>query len=263
MRTAGASRNAAFSFGYDRTGPYPGTSAGKRPLVLALIIGLHAGVLLYATIFRPSGITPPKLENVVMAQLIAEPTMQQPITPPVQAVPPVPVSKPPTPPMLKPVAKPVVKPVEKPTVKPVVKSRPEPAPEVTNDSAPAAPSPPEAAPPPVAAAVPATPAPAAPPAAAPVLSITPPRFNAAYLNNPPPAYPPMARRMGEEGKVMLRVFVTPEGTAGDVRVQTSSGSPVFDEAALEAVRQWRFVPARQGESSVAAWVQVPIVFKLG
>ena len=61
---------------------------------------------------------------------------------------------------------------------------------------------------------------------------------------------------------MLRVFVTPEGTAGEVRIQSSSGSPLFDEAALEAVRQWRFVPARQGDNAVAAWVQVPIVFRL-
>ena len=69
--------------------------------------------------------------------------------------------------------------------------------------------------------------------------------------------------MGDEGKVMLRVFVTPEGTAGEVRVLTSSGSPMFDDAAMAAVRQWRFVPARQGDNAVSAWVQVPIVFKLG
>ncbi|MBI4989165.1 MAG: energy transducer TonB [Rhodocyclales bacterium] len=102
-------------------------------------------------------------------------------------------------------------------------------------------------------------APAAPAAPAPIL---PPRFDAAYLNNPRPPYPPLARRMGEEGKATLRVFVTPEGLPGQIDLAESAGSPRLDEAALEAVRHWRFVPARQGETAVAAWVRVPIAFRL-
>jgi protein TonB len=82
------------------------------------------------------------------------------------------------------------------------------------------------------------------------------------LNNPPPAYPPLMRRAGEEGRVLLRVLVTAEGTASEIRVIGPSGSPLFDEAAVAAVRQWRFVPARRGETAVAEWAQVPIVFKL-
>lgn len=61
---------------------------------------------------------------------------------------------------------------------------------------------------------------------------------------------------------MLRVYVTPQGTAGEVKIYTSSGSTMFDDAAQAAVKGWRFVPARQGENPIAAWVQVPIVFKL-
>lgn len=234
-------------------------SSTARSMVLAVIVGLHAGVLLYAALFRTTDITPPKVETVLMTRLIAEPAPTRPIMPPVQTAPP--VSRRET----KPTPVPRVVKTAPPVLKPVIKVPVEP-PIAVAKSTPAAPSTPEAAPPPpLAVAAPALPSPPAPapPAPAPVAAITPPRFNAAYLNNPPPAYPPMARRMGEEGKVMLRVLVTPEGTAGEVRIQTSSGSSVFDDAALDAVRHWRFVPARQGDNSVAAWVQVPVVFKLG
>ncbi len=97
---------------------------------------------------------------------------------------------------------------------------------------------------------------------APVRATLAPRFDVAYLNNPKPAYPVLARRMGEEGKVVLRVCVTAEGRAGDVRLYAGSGSPRLDEAAIKAVWAWRFAPARQGDHAVEAWVLVPISFKL-
>jgi protein TonB len=100
---------------------------------------------------------------------------------------------------------------------------------------------------------------AAPAAAA---AVMPPRFDAAYLDNPAPPYPAIARRTGEEGRVMLRVLVSATGTAESIEVRTSSGSRRLDDAALETVRRWRFVPARQGDRSVAAWVLVPISFML-
>jgi periplasmic protein TonB len=92
--------------------------------------------------------------------------------------------------------------------------------------------------------------------------VTPPSFNAAYLRNPPPRYPIVARRNGEEGAVTLRVRVTVDGRAATVTVEQSSGSPSLDRAALEAVRTWRFVPARSGADPVEAWVLVPVVFRL-
>ena len=98
---------------------------------------------------------------------------------------------------------------------------------------------------PVAAAAPEPAAPAAAPPAPPA-PVTPPIFNADYLNNPPPVYPALSRRMGEEGRVVLRVFVTEQGTPGDIQVRTSSGSSRLDEAASSTVRHWRFVPARRG-----------------
>jgi protein TonB len=94
------------------------------------------------------------------------------------------------------------------------------------------------------------------------LEITPPAFNATYLRNPAPRYPWIARRNGEEGTVTLRVLVTREGLPARVSVERSSGSGHLDSAALETVKTWRFVPARQGRESIEAWVLVPIVFRL-
>lgn len=101
-----------------------------------------------------------------------------------------------------------------------------------------------------------------PPQPAAPAPIIPPRFNADYLDNPPPSYPALSRRLGERGKVVLRVLVNAKGTADKVELKSSSSSSRLDHAALEAVRRWRFVPARQGNQSVAAWVLIPITFTL-
>ncbi|HJV88951.1 MAG TPA: energy transducer TonB [Holophagaceae bacterium] len=93
-------------------------------------------------------------------------------------------------------------------------------------------------------------------------SIQGPRFDAAYLQNPPPDYPSLSRRLGEEGRVILRVLVSPEGRAEQVELRQSSGHARLDQAALGTVRRWRFVPARRGSDSLAAWVLVPLTFTL-
>lgn len=92
--------------------------------------------------------------------------------------------------------------------------------------------------------------------------VVPPIFNANYLNNPAPDYPSLSRRQGHQGKVMLRVFVNTTGLADQVQIRNSSGHDSLDQAALNAVRRWRFVPARQGDQPIAAWVLVPITFIL-
>ena len=88
------------------------------------------------------------------------------------------------------------------------------------------------------------------------------RFDADYLNNPEPAYPLLSRRQGESGKVLLLVQVTAHGTAAQVEIRQGCGFPRLDQAALNAVRNWRFVPARRGDEAVAASVVVPITFRL-
>lgn len=115
------------------------------------------------------------------------------------------------------------------------------------------PPPPQPQPAPAAVEAPPVPVPA---------TIVPPGFAAAYLHNPPPAYPPLSRRLGEEGKVLLRVAVSAEGAAEAVDVQAGSGFPRLDRAAVEAVRAWRFVPARQAGRAVPGIVIVPIRFAL-
>ena len=90
----------------------------------------------------------------------------------------------------------------------------------------------------------------------------PPRFDAAYLQNPEPGYPMLSKRLGEEGRVLLRVLVNPEGLAEQVEVRQSSGHPRLDQAALGTVRRWRFIPARRGAERLAAWVLVPLSFQL-
>ena len=88
------------------------------------------------------------------------------------------------------------------------------------------------------------------------------RYDAAYLRNPPPEYPPVARRRGEAGTVLLSVWVEADGRAGEVSVRQGSGSARLDRAALEAVRRWRFVPAKNGGVALASRIEVPIVFRL-
>lgn len=100
----------------------------------------------------------------------------------------------------------------------------------------------------------------APPA--PAEPISPPQFDAAYLHNPAPEYPLQARRLREQGTVLLRVEVSAAGGALQVSIEHSSGWPILDDAALSAVRRWRFVAARQGRNPLAAWVLVPIEFDL-
>jgi protein TonB len=143
------------------------------------------------------------------------------------------------------------------------KSVPKPAPKPAAEPAPSerAVTTPQEAPAPSAAPA-AQPVAAAPAAASAAEPPSMPRFDAAYLNNPAPVYPTLSRRMGEEGRVLLRVHVTADGAAGDVRLHASSGSSRLDEAAIAAVRKWRFVPAREAGAAVAAWVQVPVSFKL-
>lgn len=91
-------------------------------------------------------------------------------------------------------------------------------------------------------------------------SQVPPRFDVDYLKNPAPAYPALSRRFRETGRVMLRVCVDPQGHPEALELHTSSGFPRLDQAALEAVRRWRFVPARSGATPMRAWVIVPITF---
>lgn len=115
------------------------------------------------------------------------------------------------------------------------------------------------APPPVAAPVAAAPAPA--PAAVPA-PVQLPSSDADYLQNPQPVYPAMSRRLGEQGKVVVRVLIGVDGSAQAAELRQSSGHPRLDQAALDVVRQWRYVPGKRGGVPEPMWFNVPITFVL-
>jgi periplasmic protein TonB len=115
---------------------------------------------------------------------------------------------------------------------------------------------PEPEPPPIAAITEPAPVPA------PVVTVTPPIFDAAYLDNPAPKYPSASRKLGEQGRVILRVLVNPGGRADEIEVRTSSGFRRLDEVARETVMGWKFVPAKRGAEPVPAWVLIPVSFRL-
>ena len=214
---------------------------------LAVAVALHAalGALLYhghqaASLARSTSVP-------IMVSFITP----EPVVPP-KPQPPQPVVEP------KPAPKQAVKPKPKPAEKPVIASKsPEPAPYAAPEPEPEPEPVAEQAPPP---APPAAPAPAV--ADAPVQT-APPRFNADYLQNPKPPYPNLSRRLQEEGTVVLRVYVSPNGLPEQVEVSKSSGYARLDESALNTVRKyWKFVPARRGDTPVGGWVLVPIAFTL-
>nr|WP_092073035.1 energy transducer TonB [Dendrosporobacter quercicolus]NSL48801.1 energy transducer TonB [Dendrosporobacter quercicolus DSM 1736]SDM53153.1 outer membrane transport energization protein TonB [Dendrosporobacter quercicolus] len=84
------------------------------------------------------------------------------------------------------------------------------------------------------------------------------------LSKVEPSYPPAARKAGHEGVAVLRVKVLSNGRPDEVSVTSSSGSPLLDDAAVSAVRKWRFIPAKDRRSgkTVPAFIRLPVSFKL-
>jgi protein TonB len=230
------------------------SASSIRGLVLRLtaVVGIHAVLLLGLMRIDPE--LREKVEPVMVSIIKSQPV-------PAEPIPVLPASPPP----------PVVQETKRPAPAPIARKAPTQAPATPPSPIAVETTPTEVAPAPALAGAPPSDAASSPASSsAPVVAVSkqplpavvPPRFDAAYLNNPRPEYPRVSRRMGEHGKVMLRVYVTAQGTAERVEVRTSSGSQRLDQAARSAVEQWKFVPARQGDDPVAAWVIVPITFVL-
>jgi protein TonB len=236
-----------------------GKRGNERPwIALGLVLCAHLSIFA-ALRPQPQPLAVETIPEPITVSLLSAP----------EAAPQKPVSSPPpaATPMEK-TQKPVKKPIKTPVRKPVM-------PRVKKASLPVTPPSVERAAPPEAA-----PSPAVAPQATTATNTTPtktkttnakvadapsyqsPSFNAAYLNNPAPNYPSVSRRLGEEGLVLLRVQVTANGLAGSVELQTGSGSSRLDQAALEAVKKWRFIPAKRGEQPVSASVSVPVRFSI-
>lgn len=86
---------------------------------------------------------------------------------------------------------------------------------------------------------------------------------AAYAaGNRKPAYPLLSRRYHEQGTAVLRVLVNAGGTADETHIKKSSGYPLLDQAALSAVRNWRFAPATQDGKPITEWYEISIPYIL-
>lgn len=228
-----------------------------RWIGIALALALHIAAALFVFSYAPAREALRVIAPVIV-DIITPPAVTPPRVVPETQRPPPPQVQPPRPrvevrpPPAAPASPAPVLATEAPAAPPAAAPAPAP-PRAVPEAPPAVAAPPVAIAPPSAAPAPPPPAPT---------PIIPPDFKADYLDNPAPAYPPLSRRMGEQGRVVLRVMVDASGLPSSVEIRTSSGSERLDQAALEAVKRWKFVPARQGERAVPAQVLVPISFNL-
>jgi periplasmic protein TonB len=95
-----------------------------------------------------------------------------------------------------------------------------------------------------------------------VAPLTLPKSDASHLHNRPPVYPAASRRLGEQGRVLMDVFIRADGSVGEIRLKSTSGYARLDQAALEAVQQWRYQPARRGTEAIDFWFVQPLSFTL-
>lgn len=90
---------------------------------------------------------------------------------------------------------------------------------------------------------------------------TPPTERLAYRHSNPPHYPPEARRAGDSGWVWVRVLISEDGVPLDFVLDgRTTASRLLVDAAIAAIREWRFNPAMKGGEPVRAWIEVPIGF---
>lgn len=108
----------------------------------------------------------------------------------------------------------------------------------------------------------APPAAASGTAAAQASRIELPSSDADYLQNPKPPYPALSRRLGEQGKVITRVFIGVNGLPQKAEIVQSSGYDRLDQSALQTVLKWRYVPGKRGGTPEAMWFNVPLDFVL-
>ncbi len=224
-------------------------------LIASIVLLLHAGGLWALQ----SGLLRRAVEVVVPVVLLGE--MVEPPRPRVDQPPPPPPPPPsPSPQPAPRVPHPPAKPTPPPTSQPLAIADPESAPNAPAGVIAPTPLPPVSEP---VAAAPAPPLPAAAASAPP----SPPRVelpssDADYLQNPKPSYPALSRRLGEQGKVVVRVLIGVDGTAKQAEIYQSSGYERLDQAALQTVLRWRYVPGKRGGVPEAMWFNVPIHFVL-
>ncbi|MES1980768.1 MAG: energy transducer TonB [Pseudomonadota bacterium] len=210
-------------------------TAAKAPLLsrnvtIALgVVGLHVAFIWALQ----SGLLIRAAEIIIPAEVLTQ--FIEPPAPKVEPVPP----KPP-----------------EPVKKPVKTSVPPPMPLAVADPTPAPNAPfGVTTPAPLAPPTPPAPAPAAP-TAAPSMQL--PSSDASYLQNPKPPYPPISRRMNEQGKSIIRVLIGIDGSPQKAEIAKSSGYDRLDQAAMTTVMRWRYVPGKRNGVPEEMWFNVPI-----
>ncbi|MBC7445688.1 MAG: energy transducer TonB [Polaromonas sp.] len=220
---------------------------GRKAAIGLAVVALHAGLvwtLQSGLAWRPAQLIVPV---ELLAQFIEPPQPQPALAAPAPTLP-------------APLVKPVAAVQKKVAPRPLLSAPASPL--ATADPAPLALAPAGSlapATPPLAAAAAA----AGPPAAAPAPSaMVLPSSNADYLQNPKPAYPPLSKRLGEQGKVVVRVLIGADGQPQKAELRQSSGFERLDQAALATVLKWRYLPGKRGGVTEDMWFNVPINFVL-
>ena len=238
-------------------------SPAQRTTAIATAVLLLHGGGLWAL---QSGMLRRAVELVVPVELLSQ------IIEPPKPIPPKVESPPPPPPPPKQIPKLQVteqvkpqQPAPRPLApQPVAIADPAPAPNApTGVASPQPPAPPIAAPIAPPAPIASPPAPPAPPPAPPApVKVDLPSSDADYLNNPKPSYPQASKRLGEQGTVVVRVLIGADGSAQKAELKTSSGFERLDQAAINTVLKWRFVPGKRGGVPETMWFNVPLNFVL-
>lgn len=242
----------------------PNMTPRLTPIVIAVVCA-HA-LALWALQGGLKRAAPAAEAPMIMVASLIEPA------PPVAVPEPQPAPPQPVPPP--PVAPPVPRPAPpQPSSAPAPEPAPQPAPRAQVSPTPSAPTAPATLAVDPGDAEPQTPT-------APMVSATPalataqavqasrpapielPDRSAKHLNNPPPPYPGVSRRMGESGRVLIYARIEANGTASEAQIKTSSGYDRLDQAALKAVLGWRFVPGKRAGVPEAMWYEIPLDFVL-
>ncbi len=209
----------------------------RHLLIASFVVLFHAGALWALQ----SGLLRRALESVVPVEILSEwVELPRPKTEPPATAP---------------------KPVQQPMLQKVANLPPPPMPIAIADPTPEPTAPvgvvtAPVALPPIATPVAAKPIPAAPP------QVVLPSSDADYLQNSKPIYPVNSKRLGEQGKVIVRVLIGVDGLAQKAEIRSSSGYDRLDQAALTTVQSWRYVPGKRGGIAEAMWFNVPISYVL-
>ena len=229
----------------------PRPRLSRNAAIAMAVVVLHAGLIWGLQ----SGLLLRTAELIVPAEVLAqfiEPP--EPKLEPAPPAPPVPPARPVTPaPAVQ--KKAVTRAPVQPQAQPLAIADPTPSPNAPTGSVTPA------------LALPSTPAPVATAPAAPAAPPAPPAVqlpssNADYLQNPKPAYPPLSKRLGEQGKVIVRVLIGADGIPQKAELRQSSGFERLDQAALNTVLKWRYLPGKRSGVAEEMWFNVPINFVL-